>query len=338
MQKKFKGVSAHYNKWRYRFSDHGKRYQVELDHYPRSQKELDALRVEMLRSDLSAYKDAASLTFQEAAERFLRESAGVLSPSTINGYKSMLRRLPDALLCRRLPAVGQAELNAVVRACSGMSPKTVRNMHGFALSVIHYYNPDFRAHTKLPVWNESDYYAPEAEDVKRILDAVAGTRYEVAYQLAVMGLRRSEICAADASDLDGDTLRISRVKVPDPDGGYTIKQSTKTGYTRDVILPHALAEKLRAQGRAFDGNPEVLDHHLRIVQARLGIDRFTFHKFRHYFVSQGSAMGIPDKYLQVAGGWRTDRVMKRRYLQAQKSKTLESGKKYVEFAQKLFEA
>ena len=328
---KFKGVEYCNGRWRYRFQIDKKRYCVYLDSEPRSQRELKAIQKEAAGDHSEDFGDAGKLSFDQAAEKFLKDSEGVLSPSTIKNYMSIRRTLPESFQHHRLSSIGQSELNAIVRQYSDRKPKTVRNVHGFILSVIHYYNPDFTAHTKLPVWNEPEYYAPEPEDVKRILNKVSGTIYEIPYQLAIMGLRRSEICAVSSSDLDGDFLTISKTLVVSPDGGYTIKQSTKTGYTRTLQLPHELAEKIRQQGRAYSGEPNALENNLRRIQKQLGIQHFTLHKFRHYFVSQGSAMGIPDKYLQEAGGWKTDRVMKRRYLQAQKSKTLESGARYVQY-------
>ena len=327
------GVTEDHGKYRYRFQKNGKRYSIQLDRLPRTRKELDEIREGIVAE--SATIPDGKLTFQEAAERFIRESEKVLSPSTLKKYASNLKNRPDRFRNKRLSAIQQSDLNAIVRTFSDRSPKTIRNIHGFAVSVMRYYDPNFTSHTKLPVGTQPDYYAPEPEDVSAILKAVAGTKYEIPFGLAVMGLRRSEICAVTSDDLEGDLLSVNKAKVVDPEGGYVIKPYTKTGYNRAVLLPHELAEKIRAQGYAYQGFPNNLERRLTQVQNELGLAHFSFHKFRHYFVSQSSAMGIPDKYIQDAGGWKSDIVMKRRYLQAQKSKTIAVGKQYASFAGKL---
>lgn len=45
---------------------------------------------------------------------------------------------------------------------------------------------------------------PSREDVKRILEEVKDTPYEIPITLACYGMRRSEICALHPEDIDRD--------------------------------------------------------------------------------------------------------------------------------------
>lgn len=46
-----------------------------------------------------------------------------------------------------------------------------------------------------------------------------------------------------------------------------------------------------------------------------GIPHMTFHDLRHVSASVMTLLRIPDKYAQDRGGWKSDKIMKSRYMQ-----------------------
>ena len=54
---------------------------------------------------------------------------------------------------------------------------------------------------------------------------------------------------------------------------------------------------------------------------REGIRHYRFHDLRHYSASMMHAAGIPDQYIMQRGGWSTDSVMKRVYINAMDDQT-----------------
>lgn len=110
-----------------------------------------------------------------------------------------------------------------------------------------------------------------------------GTRYECAYKLAVLGLRRGEIVAITAADLDdNNVLTIDKDIVLDKDNHYIVKDKPKTEESyRRILIPSELAELIRKQGRAYSGDPHSINKYLHTFQDKLGIPRFRLHMFRH---------------------------------------------------------
>lgn len=175
------------------------------------------------------------------------------------------------------------------------------------------FNPSLKISTTLPQKVKNEPYTPSQEDVKRILEAVRGTEYEVPITLACYGMRRSEICALRPEDIDGDIVHINKAMVQDEKKEWVIKTTKTVESTRSIIIPEELAGKIQAKGYVYKGHPGGITKHLEKVEDKLGIPRFPLHKLRHYFASQMSALGVPEADILKMGGWETDHVMKSVY-------------------------
>lgn len=288
----------------------GKMYTVSFDHKPTQKEALTAMTDE-LNKVRSAH---TQMTFQRAAENYVDMKRNVLSPRTIKEYSENVNRFPEWF--RKLPvsSITQIEVNRLINEISvGRSPKTVRNYHGFLTAVLGTFNPNLRISTTLPQKVKSEPYTPSQEDVRKILEAVKDTPYEVPITLACYGMRRSEICALQPEDVDGDVVRISKALVLDEKREWVIKTTKTTESTRSIVIPESLAGKIQAQGYVYKGHPGCITKHLERVEDRLGIPRFPLHKLRHYFASEMSALGVPEADILKMGGWETDHVMKSVY-------------------------
>lgn len=193
------------------------------------------------------------------------------------------------------------------------SPKTVRNYHGFITAVLGRFSPNLKISTTLPQKVKSEPYTPSQEDVKKILETVKDTQYEIPITLACYGMRRSEICALKPEDIDGDIVHINKALVLDENKQWVVKTTKTTESTRDIIIPVELADKIRKRGYVYKGHPNTLYDCLKRTEKNLGIQHFSLHKLRHYFASQMSALGVPEADILKMGGWETDHVMKSVY-------------------------
>ena len=235
------------------------------------------------------------MTFYKAAESYVDMKKNVLSPKTVKEYSEKAKRLPEWFCSLPVSDISQVEINKLVNQLSkGRAPKTVRDYHGFVTAVMGTFYPALRISTTLPQKVKNEPYTPSGEDVRRILDAVKNTEFEVAITLACYGLRRSEICALTPEDVEGDILHINKALVQAADGEWVIKSTKTTGSTRDIIIPEELAEKIKRQGYVYKGAPGNLTKHLDRIEKKLGIEHFSIHKLRHYFASQMSALGVPE--------------------------------------------
>lgn len=262
-----------------------------------------------------------SMTFRSAAEKYIESKRNVLSPSTVRDYVTIMRQIPDGFLQKNIYDITaidvQVEINRLAEKCS---PKTVRNHHGFISAVLGVFYPRLKLTTTLPQKVRKDYYIPSDEDIRRLLDAIKGTEYEIPVILACYGLRRSEICALTAEDIDGDVVHVTKAKVLNENKEWITKSTKTTASTRDVIIPMRIADKIREKGYIYKGHPGHITEFLKVTQKKLDMPQFNLHKLRHYFASKMSAMNIPEEDIMRMGGWETDYVMKGVYRHAMEDK------------------
>lgn len=305
-------IEKHGNKWRIRQKVDGKLHMVTVDHKPTKSEAMTILSENIRKRQ----PDKHNMTFTEAARLYIESKENILSPSTVQGYEKILKHLPEDLKTAKL---GSLTALSVQKTVSGLSveksPKTVRNYSSFIMAVLKSAGADISA-PLLPQKERKTAYIPTESDVRAIFKLAEGTRWEVPFHLAALGLRRSEICALTVDDLEGDTLHVNKALVPDKDNNYVIKTTKTEDSTRDITVPHLLAEKIRKQGYVFDGLPHTLTNALYRHCDKLGIPRFSVHKLRHFFASYMHHLGFTDKQIQEAGGWKTDHVLKSVYQHA----------------------
>lgn len=230
----------------------GKVYSVTFECKP-TQKEAMIAISDLLESTTDKH---ASMTFSRAAEEYIESKRNVLSPSTIRGYRGIMRQFPEAFLEKNLYDITALDVQAEInRMAQDHSPKTVRNHHGFISSVLGTFRPNLKLSTTLPQKRKNEPYIPSAEDVRKILSYAKDTAFEVPLILACYGMRRSEICALTVDDIDGDIVPITKGLVQDDHKQWIVKTTKTTSSTRDIIIPMDIADKIRAQGYVFNGYP-----------------------------------------------------------------------------------
>lgn len=318
--------------YRIRKTVRGKTYRVTVNYKPT---ESEALR---LLADVMGKGGTARtpLTFGDAAERHLSALDGVLSASTLRGYRLTLDRLQRdyrRFCAVRISAMTSEDVQRLLMHYGKThAPKTVRNVYGFISAVLRAYAPDITLRVNLPAQMPTEPYIPSESDIRAVYDAFRGTRYEIPFRLALCGMRRSEICALTLADLtDDNRMHICKAKIQDKDGRWIIADRTKTPEsTRYVRIPDDLADLIRRQGYVYRGGPGTIGQQLAIVEDRLGLPRFSLHKLRHYYVSYAHAIGIPDSYTMQNCGYRSDTVMKRVYRHALDDKRAEMDRRVLD--------
>ena len=288
----------------------GKRYRVTLDHAP-SDKEAKKI------FDKMEGKVQNSTPFKDAAEKYIELKSNVLSPSSIRGYKIIVRHLDESFLNTAIDRIDLPRMQLLVNTLATyQAPKTVRNTNAFIMSVLKFYGIEIKSPTLPQKKKKKDDYIPSEEDIKRILAEVKGTQYEVPFILGTLGLRRSEICALSPEDLNGNTLSINKALVLNENNEWILKDTTKTEESnRTITVPDYVANLIREKG-ACPCTPHSLYWKLQRVQMSLGIPRFPFHKLRHFFASYMHDLGYTDKQIQEFGGWKSDHIMKSVYQHA----------------------
>lgn len=280
----------------------------------------------------------ARITLYEAVERYIDAKAGVLSPSTIRGYKRMQEcRMKD------IGRIWLDELNStdvqiwVSDLSKSLSPKYVRNLYGLLSATVEMFAPDLTLKVTLPEKKRPDLYCPSDDDVKKLLRQVAGTDLEIAILLAAFGpMRRGEICALESSDIKGNRVSVTKSMVMGPDLEFHIKQPKTYGSYREIEYPEFVIEKIKGrEGRIIKRSPNAITCAFQKAIKNSGMPHFRFHDLRHYAASIMHAIGVPDQYILERGGWSSDNIMKSVYRNTIDIETVRQTKKINEHFQKI---
>lgn len=316
------------NTYRVRKLYKGKRYTVYFDHLPDDREALIAITERLQNVDYGANKGV----FEAYCDKYIMSKRNVLSPSTLGGYQKCKRCLSDELKNKKLCDIEQIDVQMEINEyAKDHSPKSVKNLHGFISAVLKMFKPSLQLNTALPQAKAVDKELPITSEVEKILKASEGTPYHIPFQLAILGMRRSEICAASINDIKGNILKIDKARIYDENNHIITRDNTKTKEsTREIYLPDALVAEIRQTGVIYDKTPPMLVKTLHKYQDELGLPRFTLHDLRHYYASYAHLVGVPDVYIMKAGGWKTDYVMKKIYRDALRDKNTEMQQKAIE--------
>lgn len=262
-----------------------------------------------------------TMTLEDAYKAYIESRDGVISPSTVAGYKRMQKSTFQPLMSMPLSSITstliQREVSAMAR--SGKSPKYIANAEGLLSSVLKQFNPGVRYDVHLPPKRKPDLRQPDDAEISAILSAFRGSPIELPVLMALwMGMRMSEILGARYEDIEGSRLHIRRALVLDVDGHRVVKDGAKT-YAGDrwVSIPDYIMALIRAQGRTEGPFVTVTGDavYKRFIKTleRAGIPRCRFHDLRHANAAVMVRLGVDSKYAQERNGWASDRMYKQTY-------------------------
>lgn len=276
---------------------------------------------EFLAAEFAAKKKASVSTdmkLSEAYAKYIEIKSNTLSPTTVREYMhSAERDFPDLMPLRLSRITQEAVQSAVNIMAADHSPKSVRNAHGLLSAVLRMYAPDIRLSTRLPQAKRSEIYVPTENEIENLIRSIDGTELGKAVLLAAFGsMRRSEVCALTAADIEGNVVHVNKALVWCNEREWILKPpKSKAGY-RDITYPHFVLAKLAPQAgtdRIVNIVPTTITNYFAKALEKAGLPHFRFHDLRHYQASILHAMGIPDKYIMERGGWKTDSTLKNIY-------------------------
>ena len=253
---------------------------------------------ELLASQWSANKQKRpdDITVKECIDRYITSKENVLSASTIRGYAAITHRfrMIDDIKIRSLR---NSDVQIWISSLAAdLKPKTVKNTYGLLTAALEMTAPDTRLSVTLPAKVMPDYYMPPDEDLQAVLEVCKNDLWIAVMLARYYSLRRSEICALEASDLQDNVLTIRRVMIQDKENGWHIKDCPKTYQSyRFLILSDPLLSRMKkCTGRIIDCNPDMLTNRFRRAVEKAKVKPFTFHMLRHMFATKAALSGIPD--------------------------------------------
>jgi len=313
--------------YRVRKTYNKKVYSITFDHKP-SQKEITMAFTDKLEETSTASKGS----FEQKANEYMELRSNVTSPSTIGGYKKILRQMSPEFKGLNINDIDQIYVQAEInRYAVGRAPKTVKNFYGLITAVLGFFRPKLKLVVTLPQAVKYEPHLPTEDEIQAVLKAVAGTDYSIPFQLGVLGMRRSEVCAVEIDDINGNFLTIDKAYIYDANNKPIIRPLTKsTEGKRQIYLPDSLVAEIRQKGTIFDKQPHNLVRVLHEKQVKLGIEYFRFHDLRHYYASYAHEHGMSDADIMASGGWSSDYTMTRIYRHSMDKQKKEHQKKIAD--------
>lgn len=279
--------------------------------------------VEYLASQYARDKEAkkrplSNHTFNECLDNYINLKEGVLSPSTIRGYRTIQKGISknfNTFDIMKVSEITQDNIQELINSlATSRSPKTVRNYHGLISSVLR---NTMIVHTTLPQKTSTVMHIPTDEEIVKLVKLVENTSLEIPILLgAFCMMRRGEICGLSLDDIQGNVIHIRYSLVLGSDKKWYKKAPKTESSDRYVEAPEFVINRIRESGHITDLNPHSITLMFQRVLARNNIPHFRFHDLRHYSASVRHALGIPDAYIMADGGWKSDRVLKNVYRHA----------------------
>lgn len=298
----------------------GQRLSMTFDHKP-TKKEVE----EEIARRLGYYN--GKLTFEAAATNYIDARTNILSPSTIRGYRQLLNCYTQSFMLKPLDDITNNDVQREINRFAGsVSPKTVKNRYTFISSVFAEFRPDVSLRVNLPMMVRKTPYIPTSEEIKMLISEAEGTQYKTALLLGCCGLRRGEICALTLDDIDFDNniVHVTKDIVASDNNEWIVKAPKTIQSIRDVVVPDSVIESIKQNG-LYRKNPHCITEWMHKKQDKLGMQHFSLHKLRHYFVSAAHEKGLSDASIMQAGGWAAPNVMIKHYRHAQNTDAVTSA-------------
>lgn len=256
---------------------------------------------------LKAAKAGPKLTLGTAIDNYIKANDKVLSPSTINAYKSYRKTRFQAYMEKD---IGSIPYQAMVNAeCQGLSAKTVHNAWRLVTAALRHAGME-QPEVNLPKKAKAERQWLDYQQIEAFLAVVRGKPYELGTLLALHGLRRSELLHLTAEDIDLEKqiIHIRGASVIG-DGGKLVEKKTNKNSTstRDVhILVPRLTELLQGKtGLLVTTYPSTLYGLINDLCEKHHLPKVGVHGLRHSYISLCFHLGWNIQTVMREGGYST---------------------------------
>ena len=276
------------------------------------------------KAALNAFHYTTDMRLGDTVAAFIETREAVISPSTHRSYLGIYKAHIEGNVIASVP-VSVFDSVKAQRWVNGLSrthsPKTVRNAWGLLSCAVKYFYPDIRINVRLPQAVQPKLHTPTTAEVGAVISA-ARERDKELYKAILLGsvgmMRRGEIAALTADDLDfaRNTISITKAYARSAGNKWVLKPPKTASSNRVIVMPQFVMDELPKEGRVVALSPAKISDHFRDLVRKLDVPQFRFHDLRHYAASiaASSSIGASAETIKARGGWSTDSVMKRIYI------------------------
>ena len=260
-------------------------------------------------------KAAPRITLGAAIDNYINDNDAVLSPSTINAYKSYRKTRFKGYMDDDVEQINYQRM--VNDECKKVSAKTVHNAYRLVTASLKHANIPITP-VNLPQKRKTERPWLDYQQISILLDKCKGKPYELGILLGLHGLRRSEMLHLTADDIDTERglIYVRGASVIGENNKLTDKATNKTtasSRTVNIVIPR-LNDVIKAKnGKLISTNPTTLYGSINKLCAKNGLPQVGVHGLRHSFASLAYHLGWSELTTMREGGWRNPDTVHRIY-------------------------
>lgn len=249
----------------------------------------------------------------DIVDKYIDINRNILSASVIRSYDSYSRTMfADAMYCDIRVIDWQKMVNLELK---DKTVKTVKNYWSLISSSFKYSGFDVPV-VRFPRQENAELRFLTFEQIQVLLDAMRGSKYELATILALHGLRTSELLALTREDIYDNTIHINKSLVRDTYGNMVLQKKNKTKLsTRDVpVFIDRLYELLPESGILVPYTNVAIYHAIQRACEKYGLPPCGVHDMRRSFASLCYHKEIDIRHVMKLGGWSSPAVLQQVYI------------------------
>ncbi len=267
---------------------------------------------------LAEENEKPEITIRKAIDEYLALKSGVLSPASVRGHRikqrCYLQGIMDTPLSKLSAAAIQQEINS--EKCS---PKTIRETWALIRPALKRYGVSYDV--SLPVVQSDEHAFLSADEIPVFLKEAEGSKYEIAFLLALHSLRVSEILGLrwENVDLKKQSITVRGATLFDENNKLVNKPTNKNRSSRRTIpimiprLFQLLSDAERTSEFVVIANPNSIRASANKICRKANLPEVGTHGLRHSFCSLAYKLGISEKVTMQLGGWSDYGTMRKIY-------------------------
>lgn len=267
---------------------------------------------------LAEENEKPEITIRKAIDEYLALKSGVLSPASVRGHRikqrCYLQGIMDTPLSKLSAAAIQQEINS--EKCS---PKTIRETWALIRPALKRYGVSYDV--SLPAVQSDEHAFLSANEIPAFLKEAEGSKYEIAFLLALHSLRVSEILGLrwENVDLKKQSITVRGATLFDENNKLVNKPTNKNRSSRRTIpimiprLLQLLSDAERTSEFVVIANPNSIRASANKICRKANLPEVGTHGLRHSFCSLAYKLGISEKVTMQLGGWSDYGTMRKIY-------------------------
>ncbi len=281
-------------------------------------------------------KAAPRVTLGAAVDNYINDNDAVLSPSTINAYKSYRKTRFKGYMDEDAEQINYQRM--INEECKKVSPKTVHNAFRLVTASLKHASLPI-PEINLPQKHKAERPWLDYQQISILLDKCKGKPYELGILLGLHGLRRSEILHLTSDDVDTDKglIFVRGASVIGTENKLVSKETNKTTASSrvvNIVIPRLNDVIKGKEGKLITTNPTTMYSLINKLCAKNGLPQVGVHGLRHSFASLAYHLGWSEMTTMREGGWSDPSVVHNIYTHLAAQDANEDIQKMREFFSK----